>query len=547
MEVIKNSSKYSFCSNRVEIAEDNDEFSDVLKLKFIICDFSINRNGTRLNRDTIENWIGTIVNKPVVGLIKKSGYTSNGVQYDFSTHNLREEIVYDESGSKHSVVHLDNPAYGAFTSAQIEEIDGHEYITANAVIWKRFEKACEIIERRIKDGKGLNSSWEVDILDSDVEVAGGQKIKTINDGVFTAHCLLSASTLSAYECSKVLEVAQAQAQDDDELQNVFMEDAVNIASASVDENKEQEDKEKMAKEKKDPEKEPVSPVAEPKKEDSACGGGDDTKKKDESACDPEKKKEDAGCGDGDEKKKEDSACGDKEKEKEKAEAVEEPAKESASLTEHDIEKKLSNLVNAKCDGCIYYTFPEEHIVWVKNWREDELTYTAYSYSVNGEDVVLGEGKQGKLVMSIPQMDAKITELNSAIASANETIKSQEAEIAKLKPYKEKDERAQAEAHEKEVSEKKQALQSTVERSKLFTEKEISEAGSIHDMIESLDENGIKAAIAERYIDSLDSKKTEKKVEVSEVAKPTEKVSLDGAFDNDISEIDAKAARKLIFG
>ena len=167
--------------------------------------------------------------------------------------------------------------------------------------------------------------------------------------------------------------------------------------------------------------------------------------------------------------------------------------------------------------------------------------------MNGEDVVLGEGKQGKLVMSIPQMDAKITELNSAIASANETIKSQEAEIAKLKPYKEKDERAQAEAHEKEVSEKKQVLQSTVERSKLFTEKEISEAGSIHDMIESLDENGIKAAIAERYIDSLDSKKTEKKVEVSEVAKPTEKVSLDGAFDNDISEIDAKAARKLIFG
>ena len=75
-------------SNRViECAQDN-EFSDTYKVKFVICDFSTNHNHTKINRDKIEDWMGTLKNKPVVGKLVSNG--RGGV--DFSGHNMRTVI-----------------------------------------------------------------------------------------------------------------------------------------------------------------------------------------------------------------------------------------------------------------------------------------------------------------------------------------------------------------------------------------------------------------------------------------------------------------------
>ena len=62
--------KVVLLSNRVWIAENASNGN--LQAKIVICDFSTNLNGVRLNRDTVENWMHSIINQPLVGKIKKS-------------------------------------------------------------------------------------------------------------------------------------------------------------------------------------------------------------------------------------------------------------------------------------------------------------------------------------------------------------------------------------------------------------------------------------------------------------------------------------------
>ena len=59
-----------------------------LTAKLIICDFSTNKNDVKLNRNTAENWIHTLVSQPVVG---KIAITDNG-EADFTGHNLHPVI-----------------------------------------------------------------------------------------------------------------------------------------------------------------------------------------------------------------------------------------------------------------------------------------------------------------------------------------------------------------------------------------------------------------------------------------------------------------------
>lgn len=81
--------KVQIYSNRV-ICCAQEETTDTYTAKFVICDFSVNENRRQLNQDTIKNWMGTLVNKPLVGKIVT---TSKGS--DFTGHILLsiEDIV----------------------------------------------------------------------------------------------------------------------------------------------------------------------------------------------------------------------------------------------------------------------------------------------------------------------------------------------------------------------------------------------------------------------------------------------------------------------
>ena len=123
---------------KVEISEIQND-PTYMEVKFIICDFSTNRNGVRIDRNNIENWMQTLVNKPLVGKIQ---FNSKNNEEDFTTHQAKKVYKRDENGKINQVYNFGTEAFGVFTEVNIETIDEVEYIVAKANVWRRFSKAC---------------------------------------------------------------------------------------------------------------------------------------------------------------------------------------------------------------------------------------------------------------------------------------------------------------------------------------------------------------------------------------------------------------------
>lgn len=214
-----------FYSNQVWLAEEQGD-PDALSAKIVICDFSVNKNGVQLNRDTINEWVSSLVNAPLVGKIKAKG---NG-EIDFTSHNATVVTRVDENGEQYSDIEFNTDAFGTFTSAEIELVDGVECIVATAKVWKRFYDASNLIVKRIKEGT-LSTSWEISVEDAEKKIISGSIVKVINKGRFIGHALLSSATAPAYDISRVLEVASAN--DDEELCSAILRDVMSMANDST--------------------------------------------------------------------------------------------------------------------------------------------------------------------------------------------------------------------------------------------------------------------------------------------------------------------------
>ena len=199
----------------VELSE-SEEDRDYLNIKFVLCDFKPNGNNVMLNRATIDSWLQTLVNKPVVGKISGNDFTSH--QYKNGKFNT--------------------DAFGVFTKVYISTLDnGDECIIAEGMIWKRFEKACGIIQSRISRGLTVSSSWELINNGSHIEEIDGRKVKVIDSGLFTGHCLLGSKTPPAYDCSRVIDVAEQTLEEQFiEFSQALQEDINNIKGGEEMEN-----------------------------------------------------------------------------------------------------------------------------------------------------------------------------------------------------------------------------------------------------------------------------------------------------------------------
>ena len=199
----------------VELSE-NEEDRDYLNIKFVLCDFKPNGNNVMLNRATIDSWLQTLVNKPVVGKISGNDFTSH--QYKNGKFNT--------------------DAFGVFTKVYISTLDnGDECIIAEGMIWKRFEKACGIIQSRISRGLTVSSSWELINNGSHIEEIDGRRVKVIDSGLFTGHCLLGSKTPPAYDCSRVIDVAEQTLEEQFiEFSQALQEDINNIKGGEEMEN-----------------------------------------------------------------------------------------------------------------------------------------------------------------------------------------------------------------------------------------------------------------------------------------------------------------------
>nr|DAN17219.1 MAG TPA: hypothetical protein [Caudoviricetes sp.] len=478
------------------------EHPDHYLAKFIICDFSVNGNQVALNRETIESWMSTLVGNPLVG---KLVVAPKG-ELDFSGHNMKVVTRKDADGNEYKTAEFDTDAFGSFQSVGIEKIDDTDFIVASCKIWKRYPKACATILRRIESGT-LNTSWEIDVLKAHKGIVGGRMAKIIDDGVFTAHCLLGANVEPAYKCSKLLEVAETDF--GLELANAYIEDTKEISNIESNEkeaknlelNKDKETQAAQVENQTETEQaeqtttesttEPTTP-AEPDVQTSEEGGETPP------PTEPETSTEPAG------------------------EPEPESTTETSSLTGRDLYMKLEDAVS-KISSDYYMTdmFPEDHTIWCKKWGYmNELDYIMFPYTVEGDEVSLGEPQNITLTVSVSQVNTKIDELNKTVASLNTELQSAKDEIAELTPYKEQAEKAAAEKAEAELAQKKENLRQYAISSKMITEAELTGEGEFASMIENLDEAGINGVIASRCVEAAkNAKPAEKNIETSEVHKP----------------------------
>lgn len=476
------------------------EHPDHYLAKFVICDFSVNGNQVALNRETIERWMSTLVGNPLVG---KLVVAPKG-ELDFSGHNMKVVTRKDADGNEYKTAEFDTDAFGSFQSVGIEKIDDTDFIVASCKIWKRYPKACATILRRIESGT-LNTSWEIDVLKAHKGIVGGRMAKIIDDGVFTAHCLLGANVEPAYKCSKLLEVAETDF--GLELANAYIEDTKEISNIESNEKeaknlKLNKDKETQTAQVENPTEteqaeqtatesttEPTTP-AEPDVQTSEEGGETPP------PTEPETSTEPAG------------------------EPEPESTTETSSLTGRDLYMKLEDAVS-KISSDYYMTdmFPEDHTIWCKKWGYmNELDYIMFPYTVEGDEVSLGEPQNITLTVSVFQVNTKIDELNKTVASLNTELQSAKDEIAELTPYKEQAEKAAAEKAEAELAQKKENLRQYAISSKMITEAELTGEGEFASMIENLDEAGINGVIASRCVEAAKKAPAEKKIETSEVHK-----------------------------
>lgn len=448
MKEIKNVKLFS---NRVWIAEEQAD-ADALICKIVICDFSVNKNGVLLNRDTISEWMESLLNAPLVGKIKAK---SNG-EIDFTSHNATLVTRVDEDGNEYTDIELNTDAFGTFTAVEIATIDGVECIVATARVWKRFYDASNLIVKRIKEGT-LSTSWEISVDSSEKRIINGSLVKVINFGRFIGHALLSSQTAPAYDISRVLEVA-AQT-DDEELYSALVRDVLKL---DAKENEvEKLDKEQILDIATDEVAIDIADVAPVDVNDPAPQ--------------PESVVSDV----------EETAGGEPER---------------AEMTMRDLRWKIEEAIYKFADKYldVVFIFPESHTGWAHDWAENETDMHEFSYSVENDEVSILSVNAVTLLVAPRNINSALNEKNTVLIEAQKQIDALTAQVEVLEPFK----AAAEQAAIAEAEAKRQAdiadLRAYAEESKMLTKDELA-SGEIAEMIDLLKVSEIKAIISDRIV------------------------------------------------
>lgn len=462
-----------FLSKSIEVSEDD---HGNLLLDFIICDFETNKNGKKINRETIDNWLPTLINQPLVGRVSK---ISNTDEFDFTSHNKKVKYVL-EDGKLNTKTILDTDAIGTFLSAEVKTIEGKDYITAQALMWGRFENAKSVILNKIANNEPLCSSWELCITDSISSIENGQSVEIINNGYYIGHCLLGRRPVDgtvvnpAYECSRVTDLQVAE-EDLDELSQAIDKDRQVIQS----EQESEEDKlnkkggEEMAEENKNI-------------ETSALTMNDISKK--------------------------------------------------LRNIVWEIEKE--DYTNWYYLELVY---PTENIAYLKrcgdNALDEDFLKVSYSIDDNGDISVVSKEevkmvfvpKESQVDVSeieekLKGIEAELSEKVGDIVKLGETIKANESiiaerdkTIAELEVFKSQIEEIQAEQAKQEIAEKQEELKKRAISSGYITEEFIETSERLQKAISELNEDEVLKCVAEEVIKTNTQKQVESSSEEIEVS------------------------------
>lgn len=451
--------RIKFYSDKVWISE-QDKDPEILTLRILISTFEPNLKGVLLNRATIDTWLDTILTKPLVAKIAyKTDKSGKNQIADFTGHNVSIETYIDESGIEQERVVFDTQAFGTIVSADIEDIDGKEGIVIVAHVWRRYYTATEIIERRIKEGN-LHTSWEISVLDYERKIIGGQLVKVINRGIFSADTMLGNAYPPAFPTARILDVASDE--NDMELCDALVQDTM-----SLNENSKGNEVEKMN------EETIVNEID--------TGGVESAEE--EKAAAPERAEE-AGTA-----------------EWEGQEEVAEHVVEKSDLTLWDTRKKVDEAICHKLDVYwldMLWLFPVSFKAWAHKPDADELNVLEFTYSVDNDEVTVSDPVEMVLTVSPREINATLSARSDTIIDLNNKINELQAQVDTLSTYKSAAETAAREKAEAERKEAVAELRAYAEESGMLTKEELA-SGEIAEMIEDLKETDLKVLISDRIV------------------------------------------------
>ena len=532
---------------------------DYLQVKFVISDFLTNKNNVKLNRDTIEEWMYTLVSSPLLGKITKRFDSKE----DFSSHEMKIVSYKGDDGKKHKKAVFDTSAFGVFTDVGIEQVDNVECIVAVARVWKRFENACKIIQERAET---LKSSWEVAIEESTMVIENGVEVKIIDKGRFIGHCCLGSVVPPAYDRTAVLEVASEQ---EDELNTALIQDIQNIENLDVERSdiKNSTDKEvNMDKDKENvvetsTEQDSVVDNAEEKsdvKETETVESAKDTDKDTDNKSNDNT--DDTDNNTDDENETESAKCGDNKKEK--SETSEKSVDtETSALTERDLRKQIHKAFESYNKGTDTYgypwlIFPTENIAWMECYpRESELDFVEIEYTVENETITITKSTPVRLVSSPREINQIISQKDNAISEMSAQVKKLTDEVAELKPYKDRVDEIEKAKKEAQLEKDRKELSEYAISSGYINADEIETSEEIKTMINDLNKVGIQSIISDRVVSALNKNKETESVETSQDNSKSEKDNIKinlSALDSDdtdkkINVNDAKSAIRKYIG
>ena len=492
-----------FQGKGIEISEDKSN-PDFLLGKFCVCDFDKNKNNVKLNRDTIDEWVDTLLNSPLVGKIAKNIKQKD----DFTSHNLKIVSKKDKDGKIYKEAVFDTEAFGTCVDVSIDTSeDGKDYIYATYRIWKRFNNACEIIKKRADN---LHTSWEISTEDSNIVIENGEPVKIINKGRFIGLALLSENTPPAYSSSGLLEVAEEQ---DNELNIALMEDLenLNISSNINTENKEViEMQDNVENIEQTVETSETVETVETETIDTTETSNEVTETNDVSETQTDNKET-----------------------------------EVSALTERDLHNGLNRAFevpdsSGKCTyGYPFFIFPAENMAWFKEYgAKSELDLVEVKYTVENNQVKITERNPVTLTVSPREINQIIAQKDNAIVEMSAQVQSLNEKVAELQPYKDRVDEIEKAEREAQLEKDRKELSDYAISSGYITQEEIDSSEEIKGYIESLDKNSIKALIADRVVASLVNK--EQDVETSEShteTQPNVQVNLMAEKENKDHKVD----------
>lgn len=491
-----------------EISEDKSN-PDYLQGRFCICDFDTNKNNVSLNRDTIDEWVATLIGTPLVAKITKD---IKGKE-DFGSHEMRIISFKDKAGNIHKKAVFDTSAFGVCTNVSIETADdGNDYIYADYKIWKRFENACKIVQER---ADSLKTSWEICTEEFSQKIQNGQVIKRIDKGRFIGLAMLAKSVPPAYDSSGLLEVASEQ---EDELNIALMEDLhnLNISSNINTENKEviemqdnMENIEQTVETSETVETVETVEVVESEITDTVEASAEVVETNDVS-----------------------------ETQTDNVEA------EVSALTERDLHISLNKAFeapdsNGKCTyGYPFFIFPAENMAWFREYgAKSELDLVEVKYTVENNQVQITERNPVTLTVSPREINQVVAQKDNAIVEMSAQVQSLNEKVAELQPYKDKVDEIEKAEREAQFEKDKKELSDYALSSGHITQEELDTSEEIQGYINELDRASIKALIADRVVASLANKTQE--VETSEVNAENNETSVNIQINLSAEQTDKK--------